>query len=167
VHELLGEERVGVNMVTGDECESDEDEEWWVGVVRVEEAQKNGVETLEETDEPETEGEAQYITSILTRKGNSGLEDEVECLWGAHAQSSPNGLEKDRWWSPEPPQPSSEEDEEEIRYLMQVLGLGSPEDEEKQDQGLGSTEERTYTEEDAPTPEASRKGKAPRPRGAK
>jgi hypothetical protein len=167
VHELLGEEHVGVNMVAGDECESDEDENWWVGVVRVEEAQEEEVETLEETDEAETKGEARYITSILTRKDDSGLEDEFECLWEAHAPSSPDGLGKGKWWSPEPPHPSSEEDGEEIRYLMQVLGLGSPEDEERQDQGLGSTEERTYIGEGTPTPEASRNGKAPHPKSAK
>jgi hypothetical protein len=96
VHELLGEEHVGVNLVAEGECESDEDKERWVGVVRMEEVQKEEVETLEEIDEPETEREARYITSVLTRKGDSGLEDEVEYLWEAHALSSPGGLGENR-----------------------------------------------------------------------
>ncbi len=52
MHELLGEEHVGVNLVAEGECESDEDEEWWVGMVRMEEAQEEEVETLEELDKP-------------------------------------------------------------------------------------------------------------------
>jgi hypothetical protein len=54
VRELLGEEHVGVNLVAEGECESDEDEEWWVGMVRMEETQEEEVETLEEINEPET-----------------------------------------------------------------------------------------------------------------
>jgi hypothetical protein len=80
VHELLGEECVGVNLVAEGECESEEDEEWWVGIVRMEETQEEGEETLEEINEPEPEREVWYITSIFTRKDDSGLEDEFEYL---------------------------------------------------------------------------------------
>jgi hypothetical protein len=123
VHKLMGEESVGVNLVAEDEYESEEDEEWWVGTVRMEEVREEEEETLEEIDESEPEREARFITSILTRKDDSGLEDELEYLWDAHALSSPGEPQEDRWWSPEPPQPSSEEDEEEVRYLTRVLGL--------------------------------------------
>ncbi len=118
-------------------------------------------------DEPETEGEVRYITSILTRKDDSGLEDEYEYLWEAHALSSPGGPGEDRWWSPEPPQPGSEEDEEEIRYLTQVLDLGPLEDEDEQDEGLASAEAGAHTEGGTPTPEAPQEGKAPHPKSAK
>ncbi len=91
---------------------------------------------MEEMDEPEPEREARYITSVFTRKDDSGLEGELEYLWDAHAPPSPAELEEDRWWSPEPPQPSSEEDEEEIRYLTQVLGLEPREDEAGQEETL-------------------------------
>jgi hypothetical protein len=57
MQELLGEEHVGVNLVTEGECESDEDEEWWVGMVRMEGTQEEEVETLEELSELETEEE--------------------------------------------------------------------------------------------------------------
>jgi hypothetical protein len=96
-----------------------------------------------------------------------GWRTNFEYLWKAHALSSPGGLGEDRGWSPEPPQPSSEEDEEEVRYLTQVLDLGSPEDEDEQDEGLASAEAGTYTEEGAPTTEASQGEEAPHPKGAK
>jgi hypothetical protein len=38
--------------------------------------------------------------------------------------SDPVEREEDRWWSPGPPEPSSEEDEEEVRYLTEVFKLG-------------------------------------------
>jgi hypothetical protein len=114
VHELLGEGSVGVNLAAEDEYESEEDEEWWIGTVRMEEVQEEEEETLEELSEPEPEKESRYITSTLTMKDDSGLEDEFEYLWEAHALSSPGEPEEDRWWSPEPSQPSSEEDEEEV-----------------------------------------------------
>jgi hypothetical protein len=47
------------------------------------------------------------------------------------------------------------------------LGLGPPEDENRQDKGLVSTEEGTYTGEGAPTSEASQEGRAPHPKSAK
>ncbi len=40
VHRLLGEENASVNLVAEGECESEEDEEWWVGTVRIEEEEE-------------------------------------------------------------------------------------------------------------------------------
>ncbi len=39
-HKLLGEVNACVNFVAGEDCESDEDEEWWVNIVRVEEEEE-------------------------------------------------------------------------------------------------------------------------------
>jgi hypothetical protein len=103
VHELMGEESVGVNLVAEDEYESEEDEEWWVGTVRMEEVREEEEETLEEIDKSEPEREAWFITSIFSRKDDSGLEGELEYPWDAHALPSSGELEEDRWWSPEPP----------------------------------------------------------------
>ncbi len=65
------------------------------------------------------------------RKDDSGLEDELEYFWEAPSPSDPYEREEDRWWSPGPPEPNSEEDEEEVRYLTKVLGLGPRGDEAK------------------------------------
>ncbi len=129
--------------------------------------QEEEEETLEEIDESEPEREARFITSIFTRKDDSGLEDELECLWDAHAPSCPGGPEEDRWWSPEPPQSSSEEDEEEVQYLMHVLGLEPREGQASQ--GIDSAPEgaEARPEEDAAAPEASRRRRPAHPRGTK
>jgi hypothetical protein len=52
VHELMGEENVNVNLVAEDknEYESEEDEEWWVGTVRMEETEEEEEETLQRVD---------------------------------------------------------------------------------------------------------------------
>jgi hypothetical protein len=73
--------------------EEDEDEEWWVGTVGVMEARDEEEETLEEIEESEPEGETQLITSIYTRKDDSGLEDKFEDPLDTH---SPEELEEDR-----------------------------------------------------------------------
>jgi hypothetical protein len=167
VHKLVGEESIGVNLVAEDEWESEEDKDegWWVGTVRaVEVREKEEEEMLEEMDESELEGEAQFITSIFTRRDDSGLEDELEYSWGAHTSGEPG---EDRWWSPEPPQPSSEEDEEEVQYLAQVLGL--------EPRGGGASQEVNPThkramvgpKEDAATPGTSRRERPPHPRDIK
>jgi hypothetical protein len=98
VHKLMGEESVGVNLVAEDECESeeDEDEEWWVGMIRAVQVREEE-EALEEIDESGPEGETQLITSTFTREDYSGLEYEIEYLWDVHAQSSPREPEEDRW----------------------------------------------------------------------
>jgi hypothetical protein len=82
-----------------------------------------GEETLEEIDESEPEREVWHGTSVFMRKDDSGLEDEFEYFGEALIPLDPDEPEEDRWWSPEPPAPSSEEDEEEVRYLTKVLGL--------------------------------------------
>jgi hypothetical protein len=128
VHKLLGEESASVNLIAEDEGESEEDEEWWVGTVRVEEGEEEEEEeeeeeALEEIDESKPEREVWHGTSIFMRKDDSGLEDEFEYYWETHIPSGPDEREEDRWWSPEPPEPSSEEDEEEVRYLTEVLKL--------------------------------------------
>ncbi len=156
-----------MNLVAEGECESDEDEEWWVGMVRMEDAQEAEVETLEEINEPGTGRGARYITSILTRKDDSGLEDEFDYLWEAQAPSSPEGPEEDRWWSPEPSQPDSGEDEEEVRYLTQVLGLESHEDGNGQGENPALVGAEACTEEGTPTPGTPRERRPPQPRSAK
>jgi hypothetical protein len=132
VHELLVEEIVGVNLVAEDEYESEEDEEWWIGTVRMEEIQEEEEETLEEIDESEPEREVGHGTSIFMRKDDSGLEEEFEYFWEAHIPSDSGEPEENRWWSPEPPQPSSEEDEEVDRYLEKILELEPRGDEVRQ-----------------------------------
>jgi hypothetical protein len=156
VHKLMGEESAGVNLVAEDESEweEDEDEEWWVGTVEAVEMRDEEEEALEEIDESEPEGETQLITSIFTRKDDSGLEDEFEYPLDIH---TPEELEEDRWWSLEPPQPSSEEDEEEARYLEQVLGL--------EPRGVKPVLKRTVgsPKEDVTAPSTSQKERPPHP----
>ncbi len=53
-HKLLGENSVGVNLVAEGEYESEEDEEWWVGTVRIEEEEEEE-ENMEEVDNSESE----------------------------------------------------------------------------------------------------------------
>jgi hypothetical protein len=167
VHKLMGEESVGVNLVAEDECESeeDEDEEWWVGTVRaVEVREEEEEETLEEIDESEPERETQFITSIFRRKDDSGLEDEFEYPRDVHTPGEP---EEDRWWSPEPPQPSSEEDEEEVQCLIRVLGL-EPQG-GKAGREVNPAPERAVVgpKEDTTIPGTSQRERPPHPRDAK
>jgi hypothetical protein len=166
VHKLMGEESVSVNLVAEDECELEEDgdEEWWVGTVRAVEVHDEEEEALEEIDESEPEGETQFITSIFTRKDDSGLEDEFEYPWDVHALGEP---EEDRWWSPEPPQPSSEEDEEEVQYLVRVLGLEPQGDEAGREVNPSLEKAVVGPREEATTPGTSQKEGPPHPRGAK
>jgi hypothetical protein len=132
---LLGEEDASVNLVAEGEYES---EEWWVGTVRIEEGEeeeeegeKEEEETMVEIEGSESERETWHGTSNLMRKDNSRLEDELEYYWEVHNPSDPYEREEDRWWSPRPPESCSEEDEEEIRYLTEVLGLELQEDKAK------------------------------------
>jgi hypothetical protein len=163
----MGEESASVNFVAEDKYEPEEDEEWWVGTVRVGEAQEEEGETLEEVDDSEPEREVRLITSIFTRKDDSGLEDELEYLWDAHGLPSPGEPEEDRWWSPEPPQLSSEEDEEEVQYLIQVLGLEPREGEA--DQEVRHALERAVASPKAGTTTsgASRRASPPYPKSVK
>jgi hypothetical protein len=81
-------------------------------------------EELEDSEPGESGGEAdKYCVSACVRKDDSGLEDELEYFWDAPIPSDPDKCEEDRWWSPGPGGPSSEEeDEEEVRYLVSLLG---------------------------------------------
>ncbi len=102
-----------MNFVAEGEYESEEDEEWWVSTVRVEEEEKGEEEeNMEEIDDSESERngdrEVRYITSTHVRKDNSGQEDELEYFWEVPSPSDPYNREEDRWWSPGPPEPSSE-----------------------------------------------------------
>jgi hypothetical protein len=131
-HKLLGEADACVNLATGNGCESDEDEEWWVNTVRVEEEEEN----LEELEDPEPEENREradrYCISTCTRKDDSGLEDELEYFWDAPIPSDLDEREGDRWWSPGPQEPSSEEGKEEVRYLTSILGTEAKENDEKE-----------------------------------
>jgi hypothetical protein len=152
VHKLLGEESAGVNLVAEGEYESEEDEEWWVGTVRIEGMEEEEEETLEEIDESEPEREVRYGTSVFMRKDDSGLEDELEYFWEAHIPSDPDNPEEDRWWSPEPPEPSSEEDKEEVRYLTEILELGPQGDKARQGGSPAPVGATPYTKASGPTP---------------
>jgi hypothetical protein len=85
-----------VNLATGDDHESEEEEEWWVNMVRVGEEE----EDLEEVEDSETEKggerEGRYITSTCMRKDDSGLEDELEYFWEAPIPSDSDEREEDR-----------------------------------------------------------------------
>jgi hypothetical protein len=48
-HKLLGKGDACVNLATGDNYESDEEEEWWVNTVRVEEEEED-LEEMEDLD---------------------------------------------------------------------------------------------------------------------
>jgi hypothetical protein len=158
VHKLLGEESAELNLIAEGNYESEEDEEWWVGTVRMEEVEEEEEETLEEIDESEPEREVRHGTSVFMRKDDSGLEDEFEYLWEAHISSDPDEPEEDRWWSPEPPEPSSEEDEEEVRYLTKILGLEPQGDEARQGESPALAEATPCPEVGGPTPETPSEG---------
>jgi hypothetical protein len=133
----------------------------------VEEAREDGEEALEEIDGSEPEREVRYITSIFMRKDDSGLEDEFEYLWDTQALSSQGEPEEDRWWSPEPPQPSSEEDKEEVRYLTQALGPETREGEAGQEADPAPERVRAHSEEDTMTPETPQERRSPQRRSAR
>ncbi len=120
--ELLGEVDASINLIAGEDCDSDEDEEWWVNTVRVEGEGENPGEP-EDLELGESEGEAdKYCISTCMRRDDSGLEEELEYFWDAPIPSETNEHEEDRWWSPGPQGPSSEEkDKEEVRYLVSLL----------------------------------------------
>jgi hypothetical protein len=92
------------------------------------------------------------------RKDDSGLEDEFEYLWEAHIPSVPDEPEEDRWRSPEPLEPCSEEDEEEVRYLTKILGLESQRDKARQGEPPAPAEVTLCSEVGGPMPEAPGEG---------
>jgi hypothetical protein len=100
------------------------------------------------------------------------LEDESEYFWEAHTLPGSDEPKEDRWWSPEPQEPSSEEDEEEARYLTETPGLEPQRDkaERGESPALADTTPRTRTsgptppcvEEQGGPPGTSGKGEPPR-----
>jgi hypothetical protein len=138
VHKLLGKDSTSVNLVAEDEYESEggEDEEWWVGTVRVEE-EEEGEESMEGADdsEPEQEeGKARNATCTYVGKNDSGLENESEYFWEVPSPSNPCKREEDRRWSPGPPESSCEEDEEEAKNPPELLGLKPREGEARKEE---------------------------------
>jgi hypothetical protein len=81
-----------------DDHELEEDEEWWVSTVRVEEDEGEDMEEVEDS-EPEESGEREswYFTSTHAGKDDSGLEDELEYFWEAPSHPDPYEREEDRW----------------------------------------------------------------------
>jgi hypothetical protein len=159
---MLGEEDASVNLVAEGEYESEEDEEWWVGRVRIEEEEEEEEEeTMEEIDESEPEREIRHGTSVYMRKDNSGLEDEFEYFWEVHSPSDPYEREEDRWWSPGPPEPSSEEDEEEVRCLTEVLKLEPQGDEAELGEPSSPARAKPCTKESSWEPPRAEQGMEP------
>jgi hypothetical protein len=158
----VGEESASINLVVEDDdvCDSEEDEEWWVGTVRMEEVQGGEGEALEEVDESELEGEARFRTYTFTSEDDS----EPESLWDTPVPPHSEAPEESRWWSPEPPQASSEEGEEEVQYLMHVLGLESQGNRTNQETEPAPWETRARPEEDTTAP---RRREPTHPKGTK
>jgi hypothetical protein len=71
---LLGEVDASINLVAAEDCDSDEDEEWWVNMVRVggEGEDPQGLKDLE-LEESEEKAD-KYRISACIRRDNSGLE---------------------------------------------------------------------------------------------
>jgi hypothetical protein len=66
-----------------------------------------------------------YCISACLRKDDSGLEDELEYFHDVTPPPEEEGTVEVRWWSPEPQGLQSEEkDEEENRYLINLLTGG-------------------------------------------
>jgi hypothetical protein len=160
VHKLMGEESAGVNLVAEDESKleedegEDEDEEWLVGTISVMEVQDQEEEVLEEVVESEPERETYFVT----KESDSGLEEEPEYPLDTH---STDELVEDGWWSPEPSQPSPEEDEGEGQYLMRERDPESYGEEPIQGRAMGNLREKVTA------PDKSRKGQPPHTKGAK
>jgi hypothetical protein len=152
VHKLVGEESVGVNLVAEDESgpEEDEDEEWWVGTIGVEEMQDQEKGAPDEVTGSEPEGE----THLGALQSDSELEEEPE-----HPPVGyPTGrLVEDRWGSPEPHQPYSEEDEEEVQHLARM----------REPKSQGGEPFHSGGEKESDTSNKSWEGQLPKLRGTK
>jgi hypothetical protein len=102
----------------------------------------------------EDEDEEWWVGTVGVMEVQDGEGETLEEI----NESEPEG---DRWWSPEPPQPSSEEDEEEVQCRVQVRGL--------RPRGVGPVLERAVTgsREDVAVSDKPRKEGPLHPRGTK
>jgi hypothetical protein len=82
-HRLLGESDTCVNLATGGDHKSEEEEEWWVNTVRAGEVEEHLEEVGDSEPEENGEREVRYFTSTYMRKDDLGLEDELEYFWEA------------------------------------------------------------------------------------
>jgi hypothetical protein len=72
-------------LATGDDCESEEEEEWWVNTVRAEEEEED-LEEMEDSESGESGGrEVRYLTSTCMRKDDSVLGRAGVHLGGSHS----------------------------------------------------------------------------------
>jgi hypothetical protein len=82
VHDLLGGAGASVNLVAEEDHEAEEDEEWYVNIIRAEQEEDDwrGLDDLWlELDGGESEEEAgDYCPRACLRKNDSRLEDELE-----------------------------------------------------------------------------------------
>ncbi len=80
MHELLRGVDVSVSLVAGEDHGMEEDEEWYVNIVRVEREEDDQQEFddswLELDGEESGEEAGVYCSSVCLRKDNSGLEEE-------------------------------------------------------------------------------------------
>ncbi len=172
-HELLGGVGASVNLIAGGDHESEEDEEWYVNIIRVEqegEDQKEFNDSWLELDGEESEEEAGvYCPSACMRKDNSGLEEELEYFHVVTPPPDAEGVEEDRWWSPELQRPESEEEDEEENQCLVSLLLGESKKENNSEataQPQNKTEASLHSEYcQAPEGEPGRKGEGPRSGG--
>ncbi len=126
-----------------------------VGTVGATEVLDTEEEAPEKVDGSEPEVEIQIIVSSCTGENDSGLEDEPEYL------SDIRPAEGDGWWSPRPPQPSSEESEGGTQYPTRARSF--------KPQGEGPIPERAEGSpgKEGTAPGQPRKEWPPRSRGAK
>jgi hypothetical protein len=104
------------------------------------------------------------LTSSIFSRGDSS---EPECLGDTPTLSYVGASEEDRWWSPEPPQATSEEDEEEVQYLMHVLGLEPPGGQTSPSINSATRKAEAGSREAAAMPRVSRRKGPEPPRGTK
>jgi hypothetical protein len=126
VHDLLGGVESSVNLASEEGDEEDEGD-LYVNVARIGQEEDDWQEPDDswlDLDGGESEDEGRlYCISAFTRKGDSGLEEELEYF----SNITPNEdkgeeAEEDRWWSPElTGLQSEEEDEEDNRYINSIL----------------------------------------------
>jgi hypothetical protein len=160
----MGEESARVNLVAEDDdkCET-EVRSGGSGQLGVEEMQEEEGTTPRGVMKPEPWREVRFATDVFTREVGS----EPECLGNTHTPSSARASEEGRWWSPEPPQATSKEDEEEVQYLMHVLGLEPPGGQTSPSINSAAGKAEAGPGKDAATPGAPRRKGPTHPRGTK